>query len=370
MEEEKKEKATNLELLRHFIASAIIYGIILLCLIFCPAYYETIEENSGFDYTIFFTVFYLGYLLIAPIIYWTVRPISVKDSRNMTIFGYFARQFSKDMPVEHFLKGLEPTEKEKQAMMIVFMQTFFGVYCVNTLCNNYLPSFGYNLDFLKVMFEQAVQYITAGSGILSGIIQYLNDTGDMWIKLAMTINLIILAISYLSDLDLFKNKIKSVDTTPLGVISCIMCYYPVVLLTDKFLQVTEDSLLPVNNSALLAGLNLFAIIANFGMMIAVLRLGTKSGNLTNRSIVTGFPYNVVRHPEYSMQIFYIIITTIPLYLASDMGYGDKFFVTVTTLAWIFIYYLRAITEERHLIKDSKYQEYVLNVKHRFLPWLI
>ena len=156
MEEEKKEKATNLELLRHFIASAIIYGIILLCLIFCPAYYETIEENSGFDYTIFFTVFYLGYLLIAPIIYWTVRPISVKDSRNMTIFGYFARQFSKDMPVEHFLKGLEPTEKEKQAMMIVFMQTFFGVYCVNTLCNNYLPSFGYNLDFLKVMFEQAV----------------------------------------------------------------------------------------------------------------------------------------------------------------------------------------------------------------------
>ena len=106
MEEEKKEKVTNLELLRHFIASAIIYGIILLCLIFCPAYYETIEENSGFDYTIFFTVFYLGYLLIAPIIYWTVRPISVKDSRNMTIFGYFARQFSKDMPVEHFLKGL------------------------------------------------------------------------------------------------------------------------------------------------------------------------------------------------------------------------------------------------------------------------
>lgn len=370
MEEEKKEKVTNLELLRHFIASAIIYGIILLCLIFCPAYYETIEENSGFDYTIFFTVFYLGYWLIAPIIYWTVRPISVKDSRNMTIFGYFARQFSKDMPVEHFLKGLEPTEKEKQAMMIVFMQTFFGVYCVNTLCNNYLPSFGYNLDFLKVMFEQAVQYITAGSGILSGIIQYLNDTGDMWIKLSMTINLIILAISYLSDLDLFKNKIKSVDTTPLGVISCIMCYYPVVLLTDKFLQVTEDSLLPVNNSALLAGLNLFAIIANFGMMIAVLRLGTKSGNLTNRGIVTGFPYNVVRHPEYSMQIFYIIITTIPLYLASDMGYGDKFFVTVTTLAWIFIYYLRAITEERHLIKDSKYQEYVLNVKHRFLPWLI
>lgn len=370
MKEEKKEQVTNLELLRHYIASAIIYGLIMLCLIFCPAYYETIEENSGFDYTVFFTVFYLAYLLIAPIIYWTARPQSVKNSRNITILGYFARQFSKDMPIEHFLKNLEPTEKEKQAMMIVFVQSFFGVYCINTLCNNYLPSLGYNFDFLKVMFEQAVQYISSGSGILSGILQYLNDTGDMWIKLMMTINLTVLAISYLSDLDLFKNKIKSVDTTPLGVISCIMCYYPIVILTEKFLQVTEDSLLPVSNPTVLALLNLFAIIANIGMTLAILRLGTKSGNLTNRGIVTGFPYNIVRHPEYSMQIFYIIITTIPLYIAADMGYADKFFVTITTLAWIFIYYLRAITEERHLIKDSKYQEYALQVKHRFLPWIV
>ena len=36
-------------------------------------------------------------------------------------------------------------------------------------------------------------------------------------------------------------------------------------------------------------------------------------------------------------------------------------------AWILIFYLRAITEERHLLKDSEYQKYTEEVKYRFIP---
>ena len=52
---------------------------------------------------------------------------------------------------------------------------------------------------------------------------------------------------------------------------------------------------------------------------------------------------------------------------SDMGIAEKILVTFSTFAWVYIYYLRAITEERHLIKDPEYQEYAKKVKHRFIP---
>lgn len=248
------------------------------------------------------------------------------------------------------------------------MQTFFGVYCVNLLCNTYIPSLSYNFEFLKEMFNQAVQYSRLGGGLLMGIVQYFIDTGDMWLKLILTLSTLILTISYISDIELLKNKIKSVDTTPLGIITCIACYYPITLLTDKILQVTPEELLPVKSPILLAILNILIILVNLFGLFAVIRLGTKSGNLTNRGIVTGFPYNIIRHPSYLMYILYIILTSVPLYLMNQTIF-EKIMMTITTLGWIFLYYLRAITEERHLIKDPEYQKYVEKVKYRFIPKL-
>lgn len=365
--EENTQKPTNLDALRHYLASVIIYGVILMFLIFCPAYYETIS-NDNFDYTGALLIYYVGYIFFAPIIFFGFKPQSLLKSRSIAIFNYIARQFQKDMPLEIRLNNIEPKDDEKQALMTLFVQSFFGVYCVSMLCNNYLPSFGYNIDFLKVMFGQAVQY-TSTNGFLLGAVQYLIDTGDMWLKLILTVSTIILTISYLTELNIFKNKIKSTDTTPLGVLSCIICYYPITLLTNKFFHITDESLLPVQNDFVLAGLNLLIILVNLGSLIAILSLGTKSGNLTNRGIVTKFPYNIVRHPDYSMQILYIIATTVPLYLMSDTGILEKILITISTFAWIYIYYLRAITEERHLIKDPEYQEYTKKVKHRFIPKL-
>ena len=334
MEENNIQKPTNLDALRHYLASVIIYGIILLFLIFCPAYYETIS-NKNFDYTAALLIYYVGYIFIAPIIFFGFKPQSLLNSRSMTILGYFARQFQKDIPLEIRLKDIEPKDNEKQALMTLFVQTFFGVYCVNMLCNNYLQDFIYNIDFLKVMFEQAVQY-TKTNGFLMGSVQYLIDTGDMWLKLILTFSTIILTVSYLSESSIFKNKIKSTDTTPLGVLSCIICYYPITLLTNKFIQVTEDSLIPVQNDFILAGLNLLIILVNLGSLIAILRLGTKSGNLTNRGIVTKFPYNIIRHPDYSMQILFIIFTTVPLYLMSDIDIPEKILITFYTLDLVYI----------------------------------
>ena len=362
----EEREVTHKDWLKHYFASLLIYGVILIFLIFCPAYYETITFDK-FDYTAFFAIYYLLYAAIAPIIFYIIKPKNVLNSRSLTILGYIKRQFKFGRSTEEFLAGIEPNENEKLSLMTLFIQTYFGVYCINTICNKYLADLGYNIGFIAEFFRDAKRFLGLGSDIWSVMVQFIIDTGDVWLKLIMMLTLIVLAFSYLTESDIFKNRVKSVDTTPLGVLSCLAFYYPVIILTDAFLKITDKKLLPVNNDILLTILISLSIIANLGILIAVLRLGTKSGNLTNRGIVTGFPYNIVRHPDYAMQILYIIVTTIPICIMPNISILQKLLMLIATFAWIYLYYIRAITEERHLIKDNDYKEYVQKVKYRFIP---
>lgn len=361
---EKREISTK-DWLKHYCASLLIYGVILLFLICCPAYYNTISYEK-FDYTAFFTIYYLLYAIIAPVVFYIRKPVSVLNSRSLTILGYIKRQFNFKQSVEEFLSNIEPNEKEKLSLMTLFIQVFFGVYCVNTLCNNYLSDLSYNLDFIKVMFQDATRYLSLGNSIWSALVQFIVDTGDVWLKLIMMLTLVVLTFSYLTESDLFKNRVKSVDTTPLGVLSCLVFYYPVIVLTEMFMELPDVQL---NNGVIHAIALLTAIFANFGILVSVLSLGAKSGNLTNRGIVTKFPYNIVRHPDYSMQIIYILSTSLPIFAMSQIPVIQKILISFTILFWVYLYYLRAITEERHLIKDPEYKAYIEKVKYRFIPKL-
>ncbi|MBO5386015.1 hypothetical protein J6A64_06845 [bacterium] len=367
MTDNNEIQVTKKDIVKHYLATSIIYIILFILVTLCPAYSLNVT-NENIDYSVILGFYVGGYILFAPILYFILKPKSLLDSRSLTIFGYIKRQFAKTSTLQESLNKIVPTDKEKQAMMILFMQVFFSTYTAHILCENFIPHLNYNFDFLKVMFAQAIS-LASTNGLLEGTKQFIVDTSDVWLKIIFTITAFVYLISYLSDSTFFKNKIKSVDTTPLGVLSCICCYYPMTILTYAFIKVTDQQLLPVNDTNLLVVLNIIVIFANIGSLIAIMSLGTKAGNLTNRGIVTHFPYNIVRHPDYSMQIIYIMATTVPLYINTSLPLFEKIMITLTTFAWIYIYYLRAITEERHLIQDEKYQEYCEKVKHRFIPKL-
>lgn len=362
----EERTVTKKDILKHYFSSILIYGVILLFITFCPLYYETIEYPVC-NYITVFSVYYLLYVIFALPIFFKFKPKSLLKSRNVTILKYIKRQFTK-MPSAEWIKSFSMNEEEKQAFVILFIKVFFGVYCVNMLCNKYLSSLDYNLGFLKEMFTQAVNYAKAEGPIL-GLIQYIDDTSDMFITLIMTITTTVFAISYITEAEFLKNKIKYADTTPLGVLSCVMCFYPFATITTKLFPVFSEDFIPVGNNILRIILSLTLIITSIISMIAILRLGTKSGNLTNRGIVTGFPYNIVRHPDYSMQILFAITLTIPMFFIDGTGFAEKIFYPLSTCVWIFLFYLRAVTEERNLIKDEKYQQYVEKVKYRFIPYL-
>ena len=360
-------EVTNKDILKHYLSSVLVYGVILLILFITPLFNQNIS-NPWVSYLSFLILYYICYVIFAYPIYIKIRPQSVLYSRNVVITEYFKRIFVKSDNTEQKLNNLNLKEEEKQAFTILFIKTFFGVYSLSLLFNKFIPQMGYNIDFLNEMFSQSMQYIQT-EGILGGIIQYIDDTADMWLSLMFTVTTFVFAFSYLTEADFLKNRIKYADTTPLGILSCLMCFYPFIMITEKLIPVQMQELVPIDNLYLRISIYILVILANFISMIAILRLGTKSSNLTNRGIVTGFPYNIVRHPDYAMQILYVILTMIPLYAAGDLNILGDIVLTIGMICWIFVYVIRAVTEERNLIKDDDYKAYCQKVKYRFIPKL-
>ena len=358
-------EVTNKDILKHYLSSVLVYGVILLILFVSPLFNQNIE-NPWLSYFSVLFVYYILYVIFAYPIFKKFRPQSILDSRNVVIIDYFKRQFAKGRNIEQKLFEMNLNENEKQAFIILFIKTFFGVYSLSLLCNKFLPQMSYNFDFLGEMFSQSIQYMQT-NGILNGILQYLDDTADMWLSFMFTITAFVFAFSYLTEADFLKNRIKYADTTPLGILSCAMCFYPFTLISERLFPVNMQELVPIDGLYLRLTVYILAILVNFVSMFAILRLGTKAGNLTNRGIVTGFPYNIIRHPDYAMQICYIILTFVPLYASDTLNILGDIILTIGMLLWIGVYILRAITEERNLIKDDEYKAYCQKVKYRFIP---
>ena len=82
---------------------------------------------------------------------------------------------------------------------------------------------------------------------------------------------------------------------------------------------------------------------------ATVALLFKASNLTNRGIVTWGPYKYLRHPAYIGKNLAWWLEMVPfLHHLPNI---------IFLLGLNFIYYLRAVTEERHLSLDPAYRSY-------------
>jgi protein-S-isoprenylcysteine O-methyltransferase Ste14 len=103
---------------------------------------------------------------------------------------------------------------------------------------------------------------------------------------------------------------------------------------------------------------------------ATFSLGTKCSNLTNRGIVSTGAYGIVRHPAYISKNLSWFLMAIPIIGLSITTWSINWIALISIIGWMIIYFLRAITEERHLMQDSDYREYCKKVKYRFIPGLL
>ena len=170
-------------------------------------------------------------------------------------------------------------------------------------------------------------------------------------------------IGYASSSRWLDNKSRSVDPTLLGWFVALACYPPFNDVTAGYFPYNgmaggEPYALfqPIWVDVLLKSVTL----ACFTLYVwATTAFGLRFSNLTNRGVITRGPYAIIRHPAY---------------VAKNIAWWSEFvrdfhspwqfgFMAV----WNVIYYLRAITEERHLRNDPDYLAYCTVVKYRFIP---
>jgi len=193
-------------------------------------------------------------------------------------------------------------------------------------------------------------------------VSYFNDTLFILIlRIMFLVDTLCFLVGYLIELDVLGNKIKSVESTWFGWFVALACYPPFNSVTGQYLPSYSNDLAYFWNDNLTALMRVLILIL-FGIYTwASIALGTKASNLTNRGIISHGPYKYVRHPAYIGKTSVWFLTALPV---------ANFFVMFSTLAVMGLYFLRAFTEERHLLQDPEYVEYCKKVKYRFIPYVI
>lgn len=311
--------------LKLYFSSVLLYGLGILLFRFLPYYQHSLSDKTQSALLYLF----LGYVVLAPLVYLLfVREYS--ENKSYLFFRSVLRNVRAILKKER----LSWEKEEKVAFLFILVKLFFLPMMINFFLGN-----GFNL------ISQ------------SGNWQNLNWY-EFLFTLLFTLDTLIFSIGYTFESHKLKNVVKSVEPTFLGWFVALICYPPFNSIVGSYVP------WGANDYALFwsPGWTLFFQVMIILLLViyvwATVALGMKSSNLTNRGIVSKFPYSVVRHPAYISKNLMWWITLLPVMnwpFALGMGF------------WSMIYFFRAWTEERHLSKDPDYVEYCKKVKWRGIP---
>lgn len=221
--------------------------------------------------------------------------------------------------------------------------------------------------FIPLMLPSAIIYFNLSvelfsmSKVYNDFISFFNNVVFTFIIYGVSfVTLAFYAFGYLIESKKLKSEVKSVDNTFLGWGVLLVCYVPFfVILTQYIPFATQDYAFFINKEITFI-VRLFLSLIMLFKMYSVVLLGAKCSNLTNRGIVTSGVYKYIRHPHYLSKLIIWWITFLPFLIYNYWAIGPMVF-------WTVVYFLRAVTEERHLSKDVDYLAYKKKVKWMFIP---
>ncbi|MFH1968293.1 MAG: isoprenylcysteine carboxylmethyltransferase family protein [bacterium] len=322
-----------------------IWGTFTSDFVFNFLFYGVVKYSvMGILFDIF--IFYCAYLLLKP-------EENIKDERVFLISSGI-KKIWKWIFNDGLKKDLAINNEEKVSLLFYLVKLYFIPVMLGFLINN-------TTSFLH--FFPTLQNISKTGGVLGAKKIFLLLVFPLMFHLILIIDTVIFVFGYLFEAKALKNIVKSVEPTALGWFVAVMCYPPLNNITTDVLGWYSSDFADFGsvNINLIAGfISIFFFIIYVWASIA---LGFKASNLTNRGIVSTGPYKYVRHPAYISKNLSWWIMGIP-FIAS-IG-----FVAIFSLAvWSSIYFMRALTEERHLLQDPDYVEYSKKVKYMFIPGL-
>lgn len=292
------------------------------------------------------STYYLGLLNPGAISFLrNLYVIYVLSAFPMLILGHKEKIHKPLLLIETFVKlitkkNIDQNHKQASLMMLVkfFYIPLMTVFAVNNLNSvRYFWSTHWSAGQLNFNFR--------------------NDY-PMIITLFLTIDTFFFAFGYLVEHSWLKNKIKSVEPTAFGWIVALATYPPFNTITGNYLNWYSNDYFFWPDRLTDYTLKVL-VVALMGVYLwATLSLGAKCSNLTNRGVVTSGAYKYIRHPAYAGKVAAWWIMALP-HLSIAM--------VISMFGWTTIYFLRAITEERHLSQDRDYVKYKRLTPYRFLP---
>lgn len=243
------------------------------------------------------------------------------------------------------------------------------------------------LIFMPMMigfFFGNLQSVISEIGIYSGphsfTVPYLQYVYLLAFRILILVDVAWFAIGCSLETERFS-PVKMVDPYASGWIVTLACYPPFVMLTGQLVVWGSPEFPRLFHpcGALFymgAGLVLYTIY-----VFADFCFGLKTGNLLYRGLVDKGPYRWVRHPMYATKNTAWFLFTLPglnFHLGSSLLVLGAWRVTCPILfanwgivwpmlAWMSIYAMRGLTEERYLLAYSEYREYCKRVRYRFIP---
>jgi len=205
------------------------------------------------------------------------------------------------------------------------------------------------------------------------------------LSLIFFIDTIYFFIGYIIESRSFNNIVVSVESTTFGWLVALVCYPPFSNISNDLLGWHSQNFSNFGNISINIFMGGIALFLMSLYLWATISLGTRASNLTNRGIVSRGAYRFVRHPAYAAKNLTWWIMGIPLIFSPEIvrAFSDSTFIHfvlndlpkalipfLSLFVWSSIYYLRAITEERHLIKDPSYKLYMEKVRYRFIPKIL
>lgn len=224
--------------------------------------------------------------------------------------------------------------KNKKFMLSLLLKMVFIPYMYGNLSIS-----------IAQLFQFDVQYLS-----IQKVIELLFVFG-------ITIDLLIASVGYILCSKLFSNEIISIDQTFLGWLVCLLCYPPLNILRGYIVgrehdYIWTDWLTP--NHFLFWIWGGAIVLTWIFYWIATVNFGFKFSNLTWRGLVNVGMYRYVKHPSYLSKNIYWWLYMIP-FIATSVS--QAIVNCLLLLSTNLIYYLRAKTEERHLMQFEEYRQY-------------
>jgi protein-S-isoprenylcysteine O-methyltransferase Ste14 len=248
--------------------------------------------------------------------------------------------------VENPASSIRLTHEEKTSILFILVKLFFLPIMINFF-------FG-NLGDLQDSWP------LLSAGHLNFYELFNNAIYPLLLAAIFLIDTIIFAVGYAIDHPWLKNTIRSVEPTFFGWAVALMCYPPFNQIEGNFVNWYPNNMAFFWSDQITFFFRIALILLLLVYLSGSVFLGFKASNLTNRGIVTTGPYAIIRHPAYISKNLFWWMTVLPF-----MSLAAFFSLSL----WTIIYFMRAITEERHLIKDPDYQAYCKKVKYRFIPFV-